>query len=403
MIKLKISNPQLSGEERTFLTSDYSSGSSLSVRNSDNFTSNWFAVIGEPTQERTELKTVNSTPTATSITLSGALSFSHPKSSPVYRSQWNQVALERKPAAGVYAEVAKYNIEWDNADGKTYITVGGGSSTDTYKWRFYNSNTGDYTEYSDELTGTGVTRVQAGQLLDKIRKNPIVKNVDDETLLDYASDFQDLVYEEVPKAWWFQKKGTPVATAASDYDYPITSNWSNFLSMKFMLYRYINGAIDQTYPLTYAPLNEFYNYKADNTQSTDDAVRWWTELPPDTNSADGYIGLHPTPKTANCFLIPVYQFKLTAIDSFADTLVIPSQKGYLDYIFYRVFDEIKNDETNASKYNSRVNRDIIALKKRARRQTGQPELFRWRGTRGWSTMYGDNSKIDWQQFKENYF
>ena len=405
MIKLKISNPNLSGEEKTFLTSDYSSGTSLSVRNSDSFTVNWFVVVGEPGQERTELKRTTALPTATSITILSALSFSHPKSTPVYRSHYDQVSLERKPSAGSYAEVSgsPFNIGWDNDDNKTFIAVSAGESTDTYRWRFKNSVSAEYTAYSDELAGTGVARTQVGHVINLVRKNPITKNVDDETLLTYASDFQELVYDEVPKAWWFQKKGTAVSTAASDYDYPITSNWSDFLSMKFVLYRYISGDIDETYPLTYSPLNEFYNYKADANQSTDDVAHWWTILPPDSNSADGYIGLHPTPKTDDCYIIPVYQYEISALDSFGDTLVIPYQKGYVDYILYRIFDDIKNDPDKANIYNTRVARDINALKKRARRQLGQPELFRWRGQRGWSKMYGDNAKADWQLSKENYF
>lgn len=407
MIRLKISNPDLSGEEKTFLTSDYSSGTSLTVRNSDNFTTNWFAVVGEPGQERSEIGSVSSLASATNITLSAGLSFSHPKSTAVYRSHYDKISLEREPSGGSYAAVSgsPFDIEWDNDDKKTFISISAGTSTDTYRWRFYNSNSAEYTDYSDELAGTGVARTQAGHVIELVRKNPLTKNVDDETLLVYMTDFQELVYDEVPKAWWFQKQGTSVATVASDYTYPITSNWSDFLSMKFVLYNYtVSGtSIDETYPLTYSPLNEFYNYKSDSNQGTDDTARWWTILPPDSSSADGYIGLHPTPKTANCAIIPIYQFELDTLDSFGDTLVIPYQKGYVDYILYRIFDDIKNDEGKAAKYNTRVARDIIALKRRSKRQLGQPELFRWRGLRGYSRLYGDNAGGDWQIHKENYW
>lgn len=407
MIRLKISNPNLSGEEKTFLTSDYSSGASLTVRNSDNFTTNWFAVVGEPGQERTETKDVSSLSSSTDITLSGALSFSHPKSTPVYRSHYDQISIERKASGGSYAEIAegKIDIEWDNDDRKTFVSISAGQSTDTYRWRFYNSVTAEYTAYSDELAGTGVARDEAGHVINLVRKNPITNNIDDETILTYMTDFQELVYDEVPKAWWFQKEGDEVATAADTYSYSVDANWSDFLSIKFVLYHYTvsDSDIDETYPLTYSPLNEFYNYKADSNQATDDVARWWTMLPPDSDSANGYIGLHPTSKTANCGIVPIYQFELGTLDSFGDTLVVPYQKGYVDYILYRIFDDIKNDEGNAAKYNARVARDILAIKRRSRRQLGQPELFRWRGTRGWSKQYGDNAGGDWQLHKENFF
>lgn len=405
MIRLKISNPDLSGEEKTFLTADYSSGTTLTVRNSDNFTTNWFTVVGEPGQERTEGASYVSSVTSAAIVINTALSFAHPNSTPVYESHYNQISVERKPSGGSYAVISEglVNIEWDNADLKTIVTVASGTTTDTYRWRFYNTNTGEYTAYSDELPGTGIARDQAGHIIELVRKNPITQNVDDETILTYMTDFQELVYDEVPKAWWFQKQGTALSTTASGYTYPITTNWSDFLSMKFVLYRYISGSINETYPLTYSPLNEFYNYKADSTQATDDVVRWWTILPPDSSSADGYIGLHPTPKTANCFIIPIYHFELSALDSFGDTIVVPYQKGYVDYILYRIFDDIKNDDSNAQKYNGRVGRDLLAIKRRSRRQLGQPELFRFRGRKGWSSQYGDNSRGDWQTYKETHW
>jgi len=116
--------------------------------------------------------------------------------------------------------------------------------------------------------------------------------------------------------------------------------------------------------------------------------KYWTFKPPDSSSAKGYIMFDPTPKTTACFIQPIYQFELIALDSFGDEIVVPYAKGYIDYILYRVCDDIKNDADNATKYNAKVTTDIKALKKRARRQLGQPELFRWRGRLGWSKMYG---------------
>ena len=92
-MKIKVSNPNLSGEERSYLTADYSSGTTLTVRNSDNFTVNWFVVVGEPGQEQTELRKVTAVPTDTTITIASAMRFSHPKSTAVYRSQWDDITF----------------------------------------------------------------------------------------------------------------------------------------------------------------------------------------------------------------------------------------------------------------------------------------------------------------------
>lgn len=405
-MKVKVSNPVLTGEVKTTLSQDYSSGTTLNVRNSQGFTNDRFVVVGEPGQDRTEQKDISGAPpSSTTITVGSALNFSHPKSTVVYEVDWDQIQFEKKPSGGSFSAISgsPFSIEWDNPDNTTLIDVPGGASTDTFRWRFYNSERGTYSDYSDSLSGSGISRSTAGYVVKQVRRNPITKGIDDEVLFDYINDYQQLVYEQVPKAWWFVKKGTEVSTATDDYDYSISSNWSDFLSMKFLLYSYVNGSNTDTYPLTYIPLNEFYNYKADENQSSDNSVKYWTLLPPDSSSALGYIGLHPTPEDATCSMIPVYQFELTALDSFGDSLVVPQPKGYIDYVLYRIFDDIKNDSSNADKYNARVGSSIIALRRRSRRQLGQPELFRWRGTRGWSSLYGSGGRLDYTTQVESYW
>lgn len=404
-MRVKISNPDLSGEEKTFITTDYTSGTSVTVRNNNNITVGKFIIAGEPGQERTETKLVSSQSGDTIVMISATLKFAHPKSTPVYAFLYDKISFERKPSGGSFAEISgsPFDIDWDNDDNKTIISVPSGVSSDTYRWRFYNSSTATYSDYSDELAGTGIPRTKLGYVIQQVRRNPVSQGISDETLIDYANDFQALVYEEVPKAWWFVKEGTDASTDEDTYRYAITANWSDFLSMKFMLYKYVNGSTNNTFPLSFIPLQEFYNLKADANQSSDDNVRGWTLLPPDSTSPKGYVGLHPTPETDDCFLRPVYQFELTSLDSFGDTLVIPEVKGYIDYILYRIYDDIKSDTTNATKYNVRVARSIQGLKKRSKRQLGQSELFRYRGTQGWSKQFGSGGLTSSSDLRENYW
>ncbi len=404
-MKLSVTNPDLSQEERTSLTSDYSSGTTLTVANNEGFTDDWYVVVGEPGQEQTETAAIDSISGNTTITLAAALKFDHSKSTPVYLSHWNQISMEQKTAGGSYAVIAEglKNIEWDDANKKSLVIVAAGISTDTFKWRFYNSTLTTYSDYSGELAGTGIGRDSVGYVIEQVKKNSVAKTVEDETILDYCNDFQDVVYEEMPTAWWFTKEGTAVSTAENDYDYPISTNWSDLLSIKYLIYRYINGSTDITYPLTWSPPAEMRNYKSDANQASDDYAKWWSFYPPDSSSAKGYIVLHPTPKTDDSYIQPVYYFELTALDSFDDTLVIPSAKGYIDYVLYRIYDDIKSDTTNADKYNFRVGRSLTALRRRKSRQKGQPELFRFRGHRGWSRLFGEQSRLSSSENRELYW
>lgn len=387
------------------MTADYSSGTTLTVRNSDGFTTDWYVVVGEPGQEQTETQRITASPTDTTITIGSALKFSHPKSTPVYLCQWNKWAFERKASGGSFTAISTspLDIEWDNASKETMVAVSGGATSDYYRWRPYNSQLATYGTYSGELPGTGLGRTQVGHLFEQIRKNPVAKNISDDTLFDFCNDFQDLVYVEIPTAWWFTKEDTAVSTVAGDYDYSISSNWSDLSSIKFVLYRYISGDTDITYPLTWSPPAEMLNYKSDANQANDDYAKFWSLYPPDSSSAKGYLVLHPTPKTANCYIQPVTFFELADLDSFDDTIVIPYAKGYVDYCLYRIYGDIKSDESNETKYLKKVNSAIIALKRKAKRQLGQPEFFRFRGHRGWSRLFGEQTRLSSSEARELYW
>jgi hypothetical protein len=397
---LILDNPDITKAEQSYLTVDYASGVTLTLRNNDGFTSNWFAVVGEPGQEQTEGKGISSSTGNTVITLAGALKFSHPKSCPVYLSQWDKVSVERK-LTGAYSTISgsPFDLEWDDEDSTT--TIPGIDSTYTYRWRFYNSLTASYSDYSGEILGSGLSRNQAGYVIQKIRLNPIADGVGDETLYQYMNDYQDLVYENIPKAWWFKKEGTEVATAVDTYKYSISTYWSDLESVDQVLYRYVSGDTDNLYILKFATLAEFYNLKCDTNQTSFDGATKWSFLPPDANSNLGYIGIHPTAATVTCYLKPIYYRKLPDISGFSDTLYIPNTKGYEDYALYRIYDDIKSDQTNATKYSTRVGASIIALKRRTRRQLGQNELFRYRGQRGWNNMFGNATYSD--SLRERYW
>ena len=406
-MKIQIFNPDLSSEERTYLDSDYSSGTTLTVRNNDGFTAGYYVVVGEPGQEQTESAQIVSTTGDTTITIAGALKFSHPKSAPIYESKWNQWSVERSSSAtGTFATITSspFDIEWDNKDLATLVEDVSGSSSYFYKWRPYNSYSTSYGSYSDVLSGGGQTRNTVGYVITQVKRNPLAKDIEDEVIIEFFNDFQELVYEEIPKAWWFLKEGTQASTVADTYKYSISDNWSDFLSMKYMLYRYTNGDdVDVTYPLSFSPQIEFYNLKADSDQPSDDYATRWSFLPPDSDSALGYIGLHPTPDSTDCYLAPVYNFALTDLSTFGDTLVVPKPKGYVDYALYRIASDIKLDMSNADKYNSMIRSDIISLKRRSRRQLGQPEFTRFRGQRGFSKNFGNWSYQSNQDAKELYF
>lgn len=410
-LRMRLRNPDLTQEERTYLSSDYTSGVTVTVRDNSSFTANSYAVAGEPGQEQTEQAPIASITDKTTITLSSGFNFAHPKSSPIYESRFSGISLERSVDSGVTWAVVSgspFTLRWDGVDefGKisTLVEDGSGTSACVYRWRFYNATTGGYSVYSGTLPGTGLDRNTAGFVFGKVRRNKIAQGIPDSVLYQYMNDLQDNVYEEMPKAWWFSKEGTAVATEEDTYRYSISDNWSDFLSMQYMLYNYVSGDVSSTYPLTFITQLEFWDHKADQNQSSDDNLTAWSLLPPDSNSAKGYIGIHPTAAVdAVCYLKPVYFFELTDINSFEDTLVVPKPKIYEDYILHRINDDIKGDSANAEKYLLKVNSGLVALKKRTKRQQGQREWRRYRGNRGYSRLFGGSGGMSNDARRETYW
>jgi len=397
----------LESEERTYLASDYATGStSLTVRDNNGFEATNFVVVGEPRQEQTEAKNVTALSGNTGITISATLKFSHTKSCPIYQSLFDKIDVVRATSsAGAYSAISgsPFNIDWDNASGKTLVTDSSGTSGHYYKYRFYNSITGAYSDYSGVISGGGLERDSAGFVLTQIYNNPIAKGVPANVLFEFMTDYQDFIYEKMPKAWWFTREGTAAATVADSYKFNISTNWSDLASLKFVLYRYISGSTDNTYPLKERTDLEMYNLKSDSNQSNNDNASLWALLPPDSSSAKGYIAIHPTPSTTNCRVIPVYEIELSTISSFSDTLVIPHVRGYKDYCLFRIFDDIKGDAGNAAKYAAKVEASVFGLKQRAKRKQSSEVFKRYRGVRGYERMFGSGYSLSNDDRKERYW
>ena len=146
--------------ERTLLTARFASGTALTVLSTEGWADNDIVVVGRPGQEATEAKDVSSTTGATTITVSGNLLRSHPIDTRLFLSSHDQIEFERKASGGAFAALSDspFTIEWDEPDSKTKIIIPSFVTTDTLRWRFRNSASGDVSSYSDEVPGTGISR-----------------------------------------------------------------------------------------------------------------------------------------------------------------------------------------------------------------------------------------------------
>lgn len=403
---IKVKNPQLPQKEETVLTAKYSSGTTLTVKNNQGYAADVIVIAGYPGDEKTEQQIVATVSGATTITIDAALKFSHAIDTPLFMYSYNQISLERKASGGAWAQIAEglVDIQWDEKDGFTKISVAAGVDSDTYRWRFYNSATTTYSDYSGELAGTGLTHKQAGYMIEVVRsvaKIPANLGIDDLWLLRSFNRGQRQV-DTMHDRWFFALVDDDASTriqAEADvwkYDLPDT-----FRAMDVVQVLDTNS---QRYNLSYIPSIAFDKYKIDTSAgASSDATVMWTLLPPDSSNTVGYFGVHPTPDTTTNYFYRRYWRFLPDLTTFASSTLLPLPETLINWALFEIY-KLREDRDNAMFYYQQFLENINMLRRLQRRQVGQSQLFRFRGQRAFQDMFGSSavpSNTDW--YRENYW
>lgn len=403
---IKVKNPVLPNKEETYLTSKYTTGTALTVANNDGWADNDILVAGRPGKEQTEAGSVASTTGATTITLDAALDFDHSKNTPLFRSAYDQISLERKPSGGSFAEIAegKVDIQWDERDGFTKISVAAGVDSDTYKWRYYNSKSTSYSAYSGELPGTGLTQQHAGFLIDSVRffgKLPAFKGISDLDILNMLNRGQRQV-DTYHDRWFFalteDDSSSRVQAVANTYKYDLTSDFRGMDAL------FVLDTNSQKYKLKYRPLIAFDPLKTDDANTANHAndTRVWTLLPPDSSNTVGYFGVHPTPSDMTNYFYRRYWRFLPELTSFASKTLIPVPEVLINWALFELY-KLREDRDNALFYFQQFQDGVGILKRLQRRQIGQAELMQWRGQQGFSNLFGELGVQNIDTLRENYW
>lgn len=403
---IKIKNPKIPEKEDTFLTTKYSSGTALTVRDNEGWAQHDVAVCGHPGDENCEARLLTSVSGNTTLNIASAYKRSHDVDSPVFRSDWNQISLERKPSGGAFAEIAegKQDIEWDEKDGFTKINVAAFVSSDTYRWRFYNSGSGTYSDYSGELPGTGLTQFHAGYLIEVVRyfgKIPAHLGITDLDILRSLNRGQREV-DTMHDRWWFaltqDTDATRVTSVANTYKYDLPTLFRGMDVLQVL------DEQNQRYNLTFVPLIEFDSMKVDNADTSNHTnfTRAWTLLPPDDSNLVGYFGVHPTPEDTSIYFYRRYYRFLPELTSFASKTLIPLPETLINWALFEIY-KLREDRDNASFYYQLYTENVNMLKRIQRRQIGQAEIARFRGQRGYSKLFGEYGVSNFDSYRETHW
>ena len=357
--RIRIPNPRLSEGEVTYLDADYTSGTDLTVQRANIFQNDDIAVVGRVGEERTESESVASTTGNVTVTLDAALTFDHNKGTAVYLSRWDQILIERQiTSVGTWSTIITIDIQWDKLESLYDDT--NGSDLHSYRFRFYNSAGQYYSDYSPTIAGSGFSRLSAGSMVLNVRKNlrdPNKERVKDSKIIKELNDGQIFI-TGLRHDWWFLKVdtwelkkrslATGISTVAGQNYYDLDA-YSNLNYLHRIRYHYEPSSTNRLYELELKGEEDFARYEQDQDQTNEDAVLYFKQVPPDSNSLIGYFTVWPTPSTATGIFYPIYFKNMGTLDTIDDVTPIPFPQILEDYASWQIHEELGN-ETQAKKY-----------------------------------------------------
>ena len=410
MRTIRIPNPRLVNTERTFLDADYTVlDTTLTVVNNTNFATNDYAVIGEVGEEKTEQQLVAGITGATTITLTAPYyALNHTKTTPIYKSKWNQIILEYKVGSGNWTPITAFDIQWNNLETYYFHTVG--DDTYSYRFKFSNSTTAVVSEYSPTVLGTGFTPLQVGAMIINVRRklrDPNRQRFSDTDIIALLQQAQTDIQLRIPKLWFLKvdtfETGTGIAAIASQDVYDLSA-YTDFLYLDKIKYQFVNGATTTLYDLSPLSDTEFDQFKQIVGQPEDDNVQRVKLLPPTTSNLQGSFKVDPIPKTSGVSTFyPVYYRKFSELNDVSDTTDLPFPQILEDYAAFRlhqllgnklqaeIYKKLYSGPNNASNEEPLTGIALLAVhnKNVQNVSTGYgKQLWRYRGRSGRSNFFG---------------
>jgi hypothetical protein len=429
MRRVLLRNPSIVNVEKTYLTSPYTSGVTLSVINTFAFSANDLLLVELPGSEKAEIKKLSAIASDTSLTLASALKFSHNADTVIFELQWDQVEISAESGSG-WSIITTSGLQYDKQ--YTVYEHASGNSTFSYRWRFYNSITGLFSEYSPTFTGAGFEANQVGYMIRQVRKTTRtdgdVHLVEDHEIVRFLNAAQDIILAS-PLKWWFLRfTDDDITTLANTYSYNLdrmnggtAGSPNENATLGFIdniKYHYVSGATDVTYRLAYKDEAEFDNLIADANRTSQEQVTHYTIRPGDSSSKNGYLEVYPTPATASVgtFLVTGY-VKPPVLNDDSDRTAVPIPSILENYCISQI-ERIRGNDTKAEyyeelfygpapskeKYVRLTGITLLEEMNNKRIPRGQPrQLVRFRGQKAVNRLYGDKYINDRDYIHINYW
>lgn len=361
---VNIKNPSPLNSPFTIISTDYTSGTILYVEDSSNFIDNNLILVGGLGNEKSEVTDLTSSPPSNTSLNITALDHEHSTDESVQTVHWDQFCVQYKTdSAGAWVDLTTgTEFDWSNVE--TIYTHDDGESNYYYRVRYYNTATNKYSDWSEQVSGVGLTRSSVGSMIEEVRKNTkdeTGQKVLDKTIIGYFNYAQDIVKSMYKKWPWLQDEAT--------IDPDTLALPSDFKRAYRLKYNFVSGTDSQTYYLRYLSLVDFQNKYSDNNASTSDYLVEYT-----IDTINNVIKLGPSPTTATPILTLVYEKDITDLNDYTDTTVIPLPELLISYATAKVW-KLKS---NMEEYQSWMENfsDLIQVLDQARPVSYHPKTLK---------------------------
>jgi len=189
----KALHPDISGNPKSNLTAKAVAGQAdLVVQNAVDFSANDHVVVGNPTEELTEIGRISSISGKT-ITLVANLVNTHPENTRITFIKYDQIKFYKATSInGSYSAVSTKDIAIDEPH--TLYDDATALSTDYFKIKYFNSYTNDLSVYSDPISASGFPRYSLKRIQDAVYTKTGDKKeqyYDRDEITDWTNELKD--------------------------------------------------------------------------------------------------------------------------------------------------------------------------------------------------------------------
>lgn len=163
-------------------------GTTLRVKNINNFTLSHAVQIGETGQEQSEILLLSTgTPSGTAINTTATTRFDHAQDVPVYDIKYDKIIFKKSTSgtSGTATAIAGGTVNITPDEEFTQYDDSSGAVTHAYKVAFYNSVTEETSSDSDWLTSSGFSFYSLARIRERVKRKLFSANfITDDTVID---------------------------------------------------------------------------------------------------------------------------------------------------------------------------------------------------------------------------